>query len=80
MLLPYLKKLVPKLWNTLIGIFQTKCKARIELNICKYSDSKRFFSEPDVVEYTMGSKLHYDLILGTETMKDLGIVLEDNHL
>ena len=24
----------------------------------------------------MGSKLHYDLILGTETMKDLGIALD----
>jgi hypothetical protein len=32
MLLPYSKRLVPQSWNTLNGIFQTKPKARIELN------------------------------------------------
>ncbi len=31
--------------------------------------------EPDIVEYDKDSKLQYDLILGTETMKELGIVL-----
>jgi hypothetical protein len=29
-----------------------------------------------VVEYDKGSKPQYDLILGTETMKELGIVLD----
>ncbi len=56
-------------------IFQTKCKARIELNFFEYSDSKRFYSEPEVVKYNKGSKPQYDLILGTETM-ELGIVLD----
>jgi hypothetical protein len=32
-LLPSLKKLVPQLWNTSNGMFQTKCKAEISLNI-----------------------------------------------
>jgi hypothetical protein len=58
------------------GIFQTKCKARIELNFVEYSDSNRFYAEPDVVKYDKGSKPQYDLILGTETMKELGIVLD----
>ncbi len=40
-LLPYLKRLVPQLWNTLNEIFHTKSKARVELNFFKYSDSKR---------------------------------------
>ncbi len=31
--------------------------------------------EPDVVEYNKDSKPQYDLILGTETMKELGIIL-----
>ncbi len=31
--------------------------------------------EPNVVEYDKDSKLQYDLILGTETMKELGIIL-----
>ncbi len=75
-LLPYSKRLVPQLWNTLNGIFQTKHKAWIELNFFEYSDSKRYYSEPDVVEYKQGSRLQYDLILGTETMKELGIMLD----
>ncbi len=75
MLLPYLKRLVPQLWNTSNGIFQMRRKARVELNFFEYSDSTRFHVEPDVAEYNKDSKPQYDLILGTETMKDLGIIL-----
>jgi hypothetical protein len=75
MLLPYSNRLVPQLWNTLNEIFQTHCKARVELNFFKYSDSKRFYAEPDVVEYDKDSKPQYDLILGTETMKEFDIIL-----
>jgi hypothetical protein len=76
LLLPYSKWLVPQLWNTLNGIFQAKHKTRVELNFFEYSDSKRYYSEPDVVEYEKGSRPQYDLILGTETMKKLGIMLD----
>jgi hypothetical protein len=69
MLLPYSKRLVPQSWNTSNGIFQTRHKARVELNIFKYSDSKRYNVEPDVVEYDKNNRLQYDLILGTATMK-----------
>jgi hypothetical protein len=48
----------------------------VELKIFEYSDNKRYFSEPNVVEYERNSKLQYDLILGTETMKELGIILD----
>ncbi len=71
MLLPYLKKLVPQMWNSLNGIFQTWHKARMELNFFKYSDSKRFYMEPNVVEYEKDSKPQYDLIIGTVNMKEL---------
>ncbi len=47
----------------------------MELNFFEYSDSKRFYAEPDVVEYNKDSKVQYDLILGTETMKEFGIIL-----
>jgi hypothetical protein len=47
----------------------------VELNSVEYSHSKRYYSEPDVVEYKKGSKPQYDLILGNKTMKELGIVL-----
>jgi hypothetical protein len=51
MLLPYSKRLVPQLLNTLNGIFQMRRKARVELNFFEYSYSKRFHVELDVVEH-----------------------------
>jgi hypothetical protein len=50
-------------------------KAWVELNFFEYSDSKRFHLEPDVVEYDKDKKPQYDLILGTVTMKEFGIIL-----
>ncbi len=75
-MLPYLNRLVLQLWNTSNGIFQTRHKARVELNFIEYSDSKRYYSEPDVVVYKKGSRPQYACILGTETLKELGIVLD----
>jgi hypothetical protein len=75
MLLPNSKRLVPQLWNTLNGIFQTMRKARVELNFFEYPDSNRFYGEPDVVKYNKYSKPQYDLSLGTKTMKEFGIII-----
>jgi hypothetical protein len=75
MLLLYSKRLVPHSWNTSNGIFQMRRKAQVELNFFEYSDRKRFHVEPDVVEYDKNSKPQYDLILGTVTMKEFGIIL-----
>jgi hypothetical protein len=75
MLLLYSKRLVPQSWNTLNGIFQMRRKARVELNFIQYSDSKRYHMEPDVVEYDKNNRLQYDLILGTVSMKEFGIIL-----
>ncbi len=69
-------QLVPQSWNTLNGIFQTKHKARVELNFFDCSDSKRYYSEPNVVKYEKDSKPKNDLIHGTETMKELAIMLD----
>jgi hypothetical protein len=44
MLLPCSKRLVPQLWNTLNGMFETKGKAEIELDFFEYSDSKKFLT------------------------------------
>ena len=73
MLLPSSKRLVPKSCNTLNWRFQTTRKAEMELNFFKYSDSKRYLAEPDIVEY---DKPHYDFILGIKTMKKYAIILE----
>jgi hypothetical protein len=75
MLLPYLKRLVPQSWNTLNGIFLMRCKVRVKLNFFEYSDSKRYHVEPDVVEYNEINRPQYDLILGTVSMKEFGIIL-----
>ncbi len=52
MLLPSAKRLVPQSWNTLSGRFQTTRKVEIELNFFEYSDSKRYLTAPDIVEYS----------------------------
>ncbi len=75
MLLPYSKRLDPQSWNTLNGIFQTRRNARVELNFFECSDSKRYHVEPDVVEYDKINRPQYDLILGTVSVKEFGIIL-----
>ncbi len=75
MLLSYLKRLVPQLWNTSNGIFQMRRKARVELNFFEYFDSKRYHVEPDVVVYDKNDRPQYDLILGIVSMKEFGITL-----
>jgi hypothetical protein len=70
------KRLVPQLWNTLNGMFRTKCNAEIELNFFEYSNRKRYLAEPDIVEYDKNNKPRYDLILGVKTMKQYDIILD----
>jgi hypothetical protein len=65
-LLPSSKRLVPQSWNTSNEMFQTKRKAVIELNFFKYSNSKRYLVEPNIIEYGENNKPQYELILGTK--------------
>ncbi len=76
MLHPSSKRLVPQSWNTLNGLFETKCKAEIELNFFEYYNSKRYLAEPDIVEYDRNNKPRNDLNLGVKTMKKYGIILD----
>ena len=74
---PYLTRQVPKIWHTLNGDFQTKGGGSIQLNFFQYSLREWAKIHPNVVEYD-GEKVErpmFDLILGTKTMKDLGIIL-----
>ncbi len=57
-------------------MFQTKRKAEIELNIFKYSNSKRYLAELDIIEYDQNNKPEYDLILGVISTKKYGIILD----
>ncbi len=49
MMCPYLKRLVPQLWNTLNAIFP-KVLSQGGAELLKYADNRRFSSEPDVVK------------------------------
>ena len=74
---PYLARQVPKTWHTSNGDFHTKWKGDIQLKFFQYSNSKRVLVQPDVVEYdgVTVEKPLFDLILGTKTMDELGIIL-----
>jgi hypothetical protein len=76
MLLPSSKRLVPQLWNTSNGMFQTKRKAEIEPNFFEYSDSKGYLAEPDIVKHDKNKKPQHDLILCVKTMKKYGIIFD----
>ncbi len=57
-------------------MFQTKRKAEIEPKFSEYSNSKRYFAKPDIVEYDKNDKPQYDIILGVKIMKKYGIILD----
>ncbi len=58
------------------GRFQTTRKAEIELKLFEYSDSKRYLTAPDIVEYSKINRPQYDIILGVKTMKEYGIIFD----
>ena len=77
----YLTRQVPKTWHTSNGDFQTKGKGDIQLKFFQYSNTKKVLVKPDIVEYD-GVKVEkpvFDLILGTQTMDELGIILDFKH-
>jgi len=78
---PYSARQVPKPWRTSNGVFHTKGKASVQVKFFEYSNSKRVHITPDVVEYDENTmdKPVFDLILGTRTLNELGIVLDFKH-
>jgi len=49
----------------------------VEISFVDYSDSKRVHLKPDIVEYARnGAPPAYYLILGKQTLHDLGVVLD----
>ena len=76
--IPTLKRPVPHLWGTSNGTFIIKKVGEITLSFVEYSGSKSINLVPDiVVEYEAGaSKPLYDLIIGKQTLHDIGVVLD----
>jgi hypothetical protein len=75
--IPTLKRAVPQSWGTSNGTFITKKVGEISLSFVEYSASKSINLVPDIVEYEAGaSEPLYDLIIGKQTLHDIGEVLD----
>ncbi len=72
-----MKRAVPQLWGTSNGTFQTKKVGTIDISFMEYSASKSVRLTPDIVEYLVGAPSPvYDLIIGKQTLHDIGVVLD----
>jgi hypothetical protein len=72
-----LKRAVPQLWGTSNGTFITKKVGEITLSFVEYSASKSINLIPDIIEYeAKASAPLYDLIIGKQTLHDIGAVLD----
>ncbi len=75
--IPVVRRAVPESWGTSNGTFQTKKGGDTEISFVDYSGSKRVHLKPDIVKYARnGAPPAYDLILGKQTLHDLGVVLD----
>ncbi len=74
--IPIVNSAVPESWSTSNGTFKTKKVGEIELSFVDYSASKKVHLRPDIVEYPKGGpKPLYNLIIGKQTLHDIGAVL-----
>jgi hypothetical protein len=75
--IPTMKRAVPQSWGTSDGTFKTNKVGEITLSFVEYSLSKSVHLTPDIVEYDAGATAPlYDLIIGKQTLHDIGAVLD----
>jgi hypothetical protein len=68
------KRVVPQLWGTSNGTFVTDRVGNIEISFVEFSASKKVCLQPDIVGYSPGDQAPmYDLIIGKQTMHNLGV-------
>ncbi len=68
------KSFVPQSWGTSNGTFVTDRVGDIEISFVEYSASKKVHLQTDIVENGRGDQAPmYDLIIGKQTMHDLGV-------
>ncbi len=71
------KRVVPQSRGTSNGTFVTDRAGIIEISFVEYLASKKVRHQPDIVEYSLGDQAPmYDLIIGKQTMHDLGEKLD----
>ncbi len=75
--IPVVSRAVPESWSTSNGTFKTKKVGEVELSFVDYLASKKLHLRPDIVEYPKGGpKPLYNLIIGKQTLHDIGAVLD----
>jgi hypothetical protein len=68
------KRVVPQSWGTSNDTFATDRVGDIEISFVKYLANKKVRLQLDIVEYNLGDQAPmYDLIIGKQTMHDLGV-------
>jgi hypothetical protein len=71
------KRVVPQSWGPSNGTFVTDKVGNIKISFAEYLASKKVCLQPDIVEYSPGEQAPmYDLIIGKQTMHDLGVKLD----
>ncbi len=71
------KRVVPQSCGTSNGPFVTSKVGDIKISFVEYSASKKVHLQPDIVEYSRGDQAPmYDLIIGKQTLHDLGVKLD----
>ncbi len=73
-----MKRVIPQSWGTSNGTSITNKVGNIEISFVEYSASKKVHLQLDIVEYSPGrpSTPMYDLIIGKQTMHNLGVKLD----
>ena len=72
-----MKRAAPQSWGTSNGTFQIKKVGEINIPFAEYSTRKSVDLTPDIVEYdTETNTPLYDLIIGKQSLHDIGAVLD----
>ena len=68
---------LPQAWHTSHRIFRTEKRGECEISFNKFSLNKRISLRPDIVEWdSKDNEPVFDLIIGTDTMTQLGVMLD----
>ena len=74
--IPVVRRAIPESWGTSNGTFKTTKVGDVKIFLVDYSASKRIHLKPDIVEYSRrGASPLYNLIIGKQTLHDIGAVL-----
>jgi hypothetical protein len=75
--IPVVSRAVPESLSTSNGTFKTKKVGEVKLSFVEYSASKKVHLHSDIIEYIKGGPPPlYDLIIGKQTLHDIGAVLD----